>query len=183
MIDAIKEIKAIRQQGANVKNIVDELTKQAEEIDKKKHLIKAISLSDNIKELVNLGEFEKNGIASISIEREWFKSGFKLIYTLKNEHGYKLGNNVSDSDYGRLIFKLNDLFSLFDNHNEKYVNDTLIYRYVNDKFIPLSSNIDNKILNLLLNKDLLKAVDYVDLHIDLDKKTTHNCNTVKKVKL
>jgi hypothetical protein len=183
MINAINEIKAIRQQTMNVKNIVADLNKQAEEIDKKKHLIKAIALSSHIQELVNSGEFKKNNISSISIEREWKKSGFNLIYILKNEQGHKLGNNVSNSDYGQLIFKLNDLFSLFDNHNDRYINDTLIYRYVSDKFIPLSANIDSKILNLLLNKDLVKAVEYADLNIDLEDKSANNEITGKKVKL
>lgn len=116
----------------------------------------------------------------MSIDKEWDKSAFKLVFKLKNERGYEIGDNLSDN--GQLTSKLKILYLLFDKYEEQYVNDELIYRRV-PEFMELKPGIQKKILNLLLNHELLNALNYAELSMELENNANNNQHSILKLKI
>lgn len=179
-MDATNEIKAILQKNTDVKTVVNDLDNQAKEIGQKKHLVKVVNLAHTIEKLVIEGAFKKNNVYYMIIDKEWDKSAFKLVFKLKNERGYEIGNNLSDN--GQLTSKLKNLYVLLDKYEEQYVNDALIYQRVPES-MELKPGIQKKILNLLLNPELLNALNYAELSMELDTNPSNNQHSTQKFKI
>lgn len=175
-MDASRELKALKSNEMSVSKILDILNTEADEIDKKKYLVKILNLVNTIEKMIDDGDFEKHNVHAMSIRQEYFKTkiGYLLQYRLKNINGKELKITLS-SRQGELVKKLNPEIDRV----WKLKLDNLGSIYDEEMEFVLQPGIRGELLKGLLSEELQSSLTFSELQIDMPI----NENLNKRMKL
>lgn len=164
-MNLLDDLNKIHAQGMNVMpqvllhidEEIEKLNKEMLALKAQRHLYFILKMIDDIKDSVNSPEIKSNEITHLS---------FELSYILNSETNYSLLRmNALDKENTKKV--------LSDEHNiQKYAMTRLDAQFMNiqekEKItLPINEELSEKLLSLLLNKDLKQTYDTIMHHIVL----------------
>jgi hypothetical protein len=161
-MDISEELNEIKIGLNNPQTVLDSLLKQRDEFNKKIHIFIVLNIASAIKEMIDSNMFQEHDIASINISHKYNDEiftnfiDFKLFDSNSNKIEYVLSSAEKFQLKQRLTDLFNDLYDFsYDNINEDFAETT--------QNLKLVSGADEKLLDLLLSKELRIALDYSEL--------------------
>ena len=163
-MDASRELKALNSKEMNLSQILNILNNEADEIDKKKYLVKILNLINTIEKMVDDGDFEKYKVHALSIRQEYSKNsmGYLFQYRLMTIDGKELKNTLS-SRQGELVKKLKPEFDRV----WKLKLENIGSIYDEELQIVLKPNIKADLIKGLLSEELQNVLAYSELQVDI----------------
>jgi hypothetical protein len=177
-MDIRKELKQIMLKGdvddevfANIARQHEELRKQQDELIKKEHLFKVISLANKLENAAKEEFFVKDGVYWVHIECPENQYGYGIhFWLLDKSEGAMNGIDKQEAFMEKSLLEIN-------NFNPDFANEEVISGYY---YIELVPGIKEHILNLFLSDELKKIYDYNKMQLELP---TNNKTEARRKKI
>jgi len=148
--------------GLTPGEILNNLMEERGQLEEKIHLFKVIRLATDIEKMIESNMFERFGIDNIKLEHQVYNSMnySAIVYNLYDINGKRINEIVEP------VRKIKDLFE-----NMSEIDSTNLSINMHDDSgmpIKLEKGAKEKIINLLLSKDLKTKFDYQMMQSDLD---------------
>jgi hypothetical protein len=169
-MDVSKELNQIDGDNEKVMPLINSLTKEREELDKKIHLFKVIHIVNGITTLLDSSELAKDDISSIKMGHRFEDDGvFYISFLCYDKNGRVVKDINWLGEQVQSLIKLEELFQILTGFNSDYVNENYPPNTV-EKVI-LKPGCEEDFLKLLLSTELKTALNYSDLKRDMPQKT------------
>ena len=155
--------------GKNVDEVVEDINRQQEDLNKISHLFKSISLAKKIEKFLEDGRFKDDNIKYLDFE--YVTIGYK-----GNEINFWLVNEEESFIVNGLRHLVRAAFSCIEGFEDKYVNENFIHQ---EYRLEVKPGIGEQLLNLFLSYELKKIYEYNKMELDLPT----NTNNIKKLKM
>jgi hypothetical protein len=159
-------------------NAIKKVKIQHEEVFAKLHLLKSISVANQIEKVASTDLFFKVGVEflQLSINYEDFEKGPTIeFYLLDEDHKRVISYyDASMNEQARVMYTIFDQFGEFD--LDLVGHDFKKQIYFN---IDLSVNTKEAILNVLLNDELKKIYEYNKMQTEIPEKNEINSKKMK----
>lgn len=176
-MDISEELTQIKTGLNDPQTVLNNLLNERDEFNKKVHIFIVLNIANTIKEMVDSNVFQEHDIGSINISHKYNSEiftnfiDFQLFDANSNKIEYIISSAEKVAVHQKLIELFNDLYDFsYDNINEDFCETT--------KNLKLVSGADEKLLDLLLSKELRIALDYSELKTSF----ADNKNNKKEVK-
>lgn len=161
-MDVSKELDQIDGDNQKVIPLINSLTKEREELDKKIHLFKVIHIVNEITRLLDSGELAKDDIFSIKMGHRFEDDGVFYISFLCYEQSGRVVKDVNwQGGQVQSLIKLEELFQTLTGFNSDYVNENYPPNTV-EKVI-FKPGCEEDFFKLLLSTEIKTALNYSDL--------------------
>lgn len=161
-MDISKELDQIDGDNEKVMPLINSLTKEREELDKKIHLFKVIHIVNGITEMLDKGELTKDDISSMKMGHRFEDDGvFYISFLCYDKNGRVVKDVNWLGEQVQSLIKLEELFQILTGFNSDYVNENYPPNTV-EKVI-LKPGCEEDFLKLLLSMELKTALNYSDL--------------------
>jgi hypothetical protein len=166
-MDIKKELKQIILNGkvddevfADLARQNEELKKQQNELMKKEHLFKVISLANKLENAAKENFFIKDGVHWVHIECPENQYGYGIHFWLLNKSEEMIDGVEKQEEFmEKSLLEIN-------NFNPDYANEEVTSGYY---YIELTPGIKEHILNLFLSDELKKIYDYNKMQLELPR--------------
>ncbi len=166
-MDIIQELKERNEKTDALHSILSHLDAQKEEMNKKLHLLRVISLADAIDKRINNGYFRENDVTKFEISQGVY--GVISIYFSKKDDD--LADKMDDID--RICSSLNEF-------KTKYANKDLDAHISPKRYkVRIDKNFKNKLFDALLSDELKTIFEYSQMHLELSDNKNSNTKKVK----
>lgn len=168
-MDVSKELDQIDGDNKKVISLIDSLTREREELDKKIHLFKVIHIVNEITTMLDSGELAKDDIFSIKMGHGFEDDGVCYISFLcykQSDHVVKEINGLGEKVQS--LIKLESLFQTLIGFNSDYVSEN--YPPDTVEKVYFKPGCDEDFLKLLLSTELKTALNYSDLKRSIPQK-------------
>jgi GTPase Era involved in 16S rRNA processing len=166
-MNLMNEIQTIRESG-DAKSVVKILREQKKELEKKLFIVQILQMANHAHKLYEERVFEDNKLHLFEIS--WYVEdgvGNAFNYQFKSKSDEIIYMTVSN---GRKLTPLVDPLLALMNFNEDFISDE--FKNDNKCVLEVDENIREKILNILLSKELKKQLEYNELQLDISHKST-----------
>jgi hypothetical protein len=169
-----EELKSIEISEDGLDRKIIGIESQKNELKKKSHILKILSISNQMEDFVKKDFFKKANINEIRLYiTQDYDNGPLYQFELINEKE-PLSYHNNDEEYIKVFDTLENLFSQITEFDHDFTNHEL-----QNESIELKTGISDRLVNLLLSDELLKALNYNLIKIEL----SGNINVNKKFKI
>lgn len=176
-MDIKKELQELKFSDDFGNDVIKQVRKQKEELEKAIHILKVVSLADKIEKLVATDLFNKDNIDSISICCEFEDHNNRHIaeFSLIDENGEIVANYYDRNDNEQAAI----LCSIFDDLDEFDFDLASSTLRLDSSELKLQPGIKEDILKLFLNIELKKVYDYNNMDVELPINEENNSKKLK----
>jgi hypothetical protein len=168
-MDVSKELDQIDGDNDKIIPLIDSLTKERKELDKKIHLFKVVHIANEITEMLNNDEFDKDDISSIKMGNRFEDDGvFYISFLCYDKNGRVVKELNWLGEPVQSLIKLEGLFQTLTGFNSIYVSENFPPDSVEK--VDFHQGCEEKFLNLLLSTELKTALNYSDLKRGIPQK-------------
>ncbi len=168
-MDLKQELDKISKNKNNVNSIINSLSGEREELDKKIHILKVIKIADAIDEIIKNGDFLQTEINYINLLNNYSDDyAYRIMVDVQSKdhrviYNYDLLNNSVESIKG-----IWELFRILDGFNITYVNEH--FGENKRKIIKLDNSFKEELLDILLSRELKTTLEYYNMEKELSNK-------------
>lgn len=177
-MDIVKELKQLNSENFGIDTIKQAQIEQ-EELAKKLHLLKTVSVANQIEKLVSTDLFSKYGLQFLQLSMNYDdrEVGTTIEFFLLNEdHGREI--SYYDASVSEQALVLWNIFSEFGALREELVSDQFRKKQYLD--VSLKVGVKEGILDILVNDELKKIYEYSKMQTELP---SNNEAANKKLKM
>jgi hypothetical protein len=177
-MDLLKELAEIDTDQSSADNIINDIENQKYELSKKSHILKILALCNQVEKIIDEVEFKQDKIKFLKVywegnaQRKDIKLGFYLLDSNKKELAV-LNENYTFIKSFSMLSKETDKLGLFDPAFKSDLDPNS-----EDMILDAKLSIKEKLLNILLSKELKSILDYNRMQLNIPE----NENT-KKVRM
>jgi hypothetical protein len=176
-MDISEELKQIKTGLGSHQMVLNNLLNERDEFNKKVHIFIVLNIANTIGEMVEANFFSDYSIDSLNISHKYNDEMFVNFIEFKVFHAnldvieYAKFSQKNLEPIQKLIELFDDMYDFaYDNISEEFCETT--------KNLKLEKGVENKLLDLLLSKELKTTLDYSQLKISLE----NNSNPNKSIK-
>jgi hypothetical protein len=182
-MEIIKELKELRDNKENIDKLMVAIAIEQEELAKKVHLLKVINLSIRIEDILSKDFCKNSELKNIQIklshEYDNNTRDYEEQVTCRLVDAHNCPVNISDAPGSSQELRqvLNNMFYSIRNlkvdlYNEDFSSNIPV-------FLKLEAGIGEKILDLLLSKELQRVYSYSQMELSLSNNEENNRKKIK----
>lgn len=176
-MDIVKELEQLNSESFGA-DIIKQAQTEQEELAKKLHLLKTVSVANHIEKLVSTDLFSKFGLEFLQLSMNYDdrEVGTTIEFFLLNEHQEREVSyyDASVSEQAEVLW---NIFSDFGALREDLVSTQFRKKQYLD--VRLEAGVKAGILDILLNDDLKKIYEYSKMQAELPSYIENNQKKMK----
>jgi hypothetical protein len=171
-MDLSKELNEIILDKKSPCNVVSDLLYEQEQIKKKIHIFKVLTIATELEDRINEGFFVKHGISSLRLvySNNYAGSGSSLYVTICDNKGKVINENsyYDTKIYSEPLKFIQSIFNPMEDLNNQFINSSFSEKEV--KRFQLEPGVGKEILTLLLSDEFKKNLEYNKMNVLLPQK-------------
>lgn len=175
------ELKNIKNNSSSVKSVLEHLKQEQIQLDKKVYIFKVLDLAKELTDMVDSGLTSANKIHGLVVHHYVnFVTDDKCIVHFLDSKGKVM--DIKNGKTARFNFtqKITSLFNGLGLEVLDYVSED--FQSSRECFVPLKKGVDEKILELFLNKELTSMLNCSKMQVDLEDSLHVDSQTPSNIK-